>query len=133
MFLQCIQVLYWVQHALCDNPICGFMTDLDLQGTMGYVPAKPTMIAHGILTYFQGWNQAKRTFEDYVPKANINGLYKYCNCTDPHDIPCDVITCPNPNTLLPSSLYYQAHQITQLICFLAHLAVVFAQSIEARC
>ena len=34
---------------------------------------------------------------------------------------------------LPSNLQYKAHQIPKLKCFLSSLAVVFAQSIEARC
>ena len=34
---------------------------------------------------------------------------------------------------LPSNLWYKAHQISQLKCSLFLLAVVFSQSIEARC
>ena len=36
------------------------------------------------------------------------------------------------NSLL-SNLYYKLHQIQKLKCFSCRLAVVFAQSIEARC
>ena len=34
---------------------------------------------------------------------------------------------------IPSNLWYQTHQIPELKCFSSRLAVVFAQSIEARC
>ena len=34
---------------------------------------------------------------------------------------------------MPSNLLYKAHQIPKLKCFFSHLAVIFAQSIEARC
>ena len=34
---------------------------------------------------------------------------------------------------LPSSLKYKLHQIPKLKCFSFRLAVVFAQSVEARC
>ena len=33
---------------------------------------------------------------------------------------------------LPSNLWYKPHQISKLKCFLSRLAVVFAQSIEAK-
>ena len=34
---------------------------------------------------------------------------------------------------IPSNLWYKLHQIPKLKCFSSHLAVVFAQSIEATC
>ena len=37
-----------------------------------------------------------------------------------------------PKLMLPSNLYYKPHQIPKLKCFLSRLAVVFAQSVEAR-
>ena len=40
---------------------------------------------------------------------------------------------PLPVQCLPSNLYYKSHKISKLKCFTFCLAVVFAQSIEARC
>ena len=34
---------------------------------------------------------------------------------------------------LPSNLYYKVNKISKLKCYSSRLAVVFAQSIEARC
>ena len=56
------------------------------------------------------------------------------------------LSCTNPSTYglimsqgisshgwdLPSNIYYKPHQIPKLKCFLSCLAIVFAQSIEAR-
>ena len=39
----------------------------------------------------------------------------------------------NRDKILSSNIWYKAHQIPKLICFSSRLAVVFTQSIEARC
>ena len=36
-------------------------------------------------------------------------------------------------TVLMLNIYYKMHQIPKLKCFSSHLAIIFAQSIEARC
>ena len=76
------------------------------------------------------------------------GQYHVCWCLGPNVLPrqqqpwywllewisrtCEVLRNDRKCRHIPSDLYYKAHQISKLKCFSSHLAVVFAQSIEAR-
>ena len=60
------------------------------------------------------------------PRRSAALDWRACCCTSSWDPPEEI--CHK----VPSNLWYKVHQIPKLECF-SHLAVVFTQSIEARC